>query len=562
MIQSGRDGCDDMPDLTESQSADDRIASPRSQGRRIAAGFRVVSVMTLMSRVLGMLRDMAMAYAFGAGPVMDAFTVAFRIPNLARRLFGEGALTTAFLPVFVREIETQGTDAARRVTTAVAIALGTTLLGLVIIGELLLGLTWLAVPAGSDAQLLIRLTAIMLPYLLLICLAAQFSAVLQSVERFFWPALLPMLLNVVWITAVFLATPFSAAEVRIQAVSASVVLAGVLQCGVSLWAVRFAGFTFAPAWREALSQVREIARTMGPIVLGLSITQINVIADSLLAWGLAPPAVSGTTADPMFASIPWPLEPGTASALFYAQRMHQFPIGVIGVALGTVLFPLLSRHVERGELEQVGRDQTLGIRLALAVGVPASLGLMLLSEPIAVLLFQRGAFTGDDAAMTAQCIRAYGLGVWASLTMILVHRGFYALGDRSTPIRYGLWGVAMNLVLNLLLVWPLAGAGLAWATSLTAILQVGLLVAAYQRQLGLLELSDVKRTAIRTVLVSAVMAACCWLTMRWLPPGESMLTRTLAVVGPVAASVSIYLVAARMIGLREPFVLLFRQLDD
>ena len=301
---------------------------------------------------------------------------------------------------------------------------------------------------------------------------------------------------------------------------------------------------------------------MGPIVLGLSITQINVIADSLLAWGLAPPSRVESPPGLLLGEIPWPLEPGTASALFYSQRMHQFPVGVIGVALGTVLFPLLSRHVERGELKQVGQDQTLGLRLAVAIGVPASIGLMMLSRPIAVLLFQRGAFTADDATLTGKCILAYGSGVWVSLVMILINRGFYALGDRMTPIRYGLWGVAMNLVLNVTFVWPLAGAGLAWATSLTAIVQGAFLVAAFQRTVGLLNLKDVLRTAVRTVAATGVMAAACWAAMQVLPMGESTVSRLSAVGGPVIVSVAVYLAAAKLIGLPEPFVLLSRQLDD
>ena len=157
------------------------------------------------SRVLGMARDMAMAFAFGAGPLMDAFTLAFRIPNLARRLFGEGALTTAFLPVFVRELEARGPGEARKVATAVTVTLGAVLLGIVLLGEVLLGGLWLLTSPGSDSQTLILLTAQMLPYLLLICLAAQASAVLQSAEQFFWPAVLPILLNVIWIAAAILA---------------------------------------------------------------------------------------------------------------------------------------------------------------------------------------------------------------------------------------------------------------------------------------------------------------------------------------------------------------------
>jgi putative peptidoglycan lipid II flippase len=546
---------------SESASPCDVSPPPQPQGRRLASGFRIVSLLTIASRILGMARDMAMAWAFGAGPLMDAFTLAFRIPNLARRLFGEGALTTAFLPVFVRELELRGAEQARRVATAVMLTLGAILLGVVVLGELFLGAAWLLTPPGSEGRMLILLTAQMLPYLLLICLAAQAAAVLQSVERFFWPSVLPILLNVVWIAATLLAVRLlEDPQSQIQGVAMSVVLAGLLQCLVGWWAMHAGGFHFARRWREALPQVREIAAAMVPVLFGLSIQQFNNILDNVLAWGLAR---SPQTTGPMLTlgsgrAIDWPLESGTASALFYAQRMFQFPVGVIGIALGTVLFPLLARHAERGELQQVGRDQTLSLKLAAAVGLPASVGLMLLARPIAVLLFQRGAFTPEDAELTGQCILAYGGGVWATLGLIMIHRGFYALGDRATPIRVGLYAVGINMLLNMLLIWPLAGSGLAWATTLAAIAQVGIALVVYQRAFGLLDLADARRTLLRALLPTVLMAAACWLTMQWLPPGASTLSRLLAVIGPFAASVVVYLGAARMIGLSEPFLLLSR----
>lgn len=539
---------------------DDR--PPQPQRRRLAAGFRVVSLLTVASRILGMARDMAMAWAFGAGPLMDAFTLAFRIPNLARRLFGEGALTTAFLPVFVRELELRGTAQARQVATAVMLTLGAVLLGVVVLGEILLGAAWLLTPTGSDARMLILLAAQMLPYLLLICLAAQAAAVLQSAERFFWPSVLPILLNVVWIAAALLAVRFlDDPRSQIQVVALSIVLAGVLQCLLAWWAMHVGGFHFARRWRDALPQVREIAGAMVPVMFGLSIQQFNNILDNVLAWGLAR---SPLTTEPMLRlgaslTIDWPLESGTASALFYAQRMFQFPVGVIGIALGTVLFPLLSRHAERGELQQVGRDQTLSLRLAAAIGLPASIGLMLLARPIALLLFQRGAFTPADAELTASCILAYGGGVWAVLGLIMIHRGFYALGDRTTPIRVGLAAVGINLVLNLLLIWPLAGSGLAWATTLAAIAQVALALIAYQRAFGLLDLPEAAHALLRTLLPTLAMSAACWLSMEWLPAGSSTLSRLLAVIGPVTSAVVVYLVAAKIVGLSEPFLLLSRR---
>lgn len=536
----------------------DPAPAPFAQGRRLATGFRVVSLLTFISRLLGMARDMAMAYAFGAGPLMDAFTLAFRIPNLARRLFGEGALTTAFLPVFVRELETHGLDEARRVATAVTFALSVVLLAMVITGEILLGGLWLVTLPGTESRTLILLTAQMLPYLLLICLAAQASAVLQSTERFFWPAILPIVLNVIWIAAALLAVQLLDEPLaQMQLVAGSIVGAGVVQCLVSWWAMHAAGFTFTRRWRSALPYVGEIAAAMVPVLLGLSIQQLNNILDNVLAWGLARPSGVDAAAS-LPGGIGWPLESGTASALFYAQRMFQFPVGVIGIALGTVLFPLLSRHAERGELDQVGQDQTLSLRLATAIGLPASVGLMLLSKPIAVLLFQRGAFTEEDSVLTGQCILAYGAGVWAALVLIMIHRGFYALGDRQTPIRCGLYAVAINMVLNLLLIWPLAGVGLAWATTLSLLAQVGITLQVYQRQFGLLDLASTGKSLQKALIPTGAMVLITWATMHWLPAGGATLSRFVAVAGPLLSGVLVYLAMARLVGLREPFLLMSR----
>jgi putative peptidoglycan lipid II flippase len=315
-----------------------------------------------------------------------------------------------------------------------------------------------------------------------------------------------------------------------------------------------AGVHLTRGWQQAAPLVREVLNAMLPVVLATSITQLNALVDSLLAWGLAAPAAGGTT----IGGFAWPLETGTASALYFAQRMYQFPLGVFGVALGTVLFPLLARHTARGELDQVGRDLTLGMRLTLAIGLPASVGLILLREPIAVTLFERGAFTREDSALTARCIAAYSVGVWAYIGLLVIHRGFFAQGDRRTPTRIGLAAVGMNVVLNLTLIWFMAGAGLAFATAIAAIVQFVATAAAYQRTTKLLDLASIGRTAMLTVVATAIMGLACAVAQAWLPAEGSLFDRVMALLGPFAASVGTYLLTARLIGLHEPFLLLRR----
>eukprot|EP00913_Durusdinium_trenchii_P028365 g26593.t1 len=398
-----------------------------------------------------------MAALFGNGIVMDAFSVAYRIPNLARRLFGEGALTAAFLPVFMREDKEAGRDSAWQLATSVLTALAVVLCGLVLLGEILLWVLYQFGGFSSDTQLLITLTSLMLPYLLLICLAAQVSAVLHALGHFTWPALLPVILNVVWIAGLWTVIPGLAdPESQIYAVAGCILIGGSLQCVAPMPKLFQLGYRYRLVWSESKSAVREIGRAMLPIVLGLSITQINTLADSLIAWSFSAPADT-VSPELLFGRVAYPLEAGTASALYFGQRMYQFPLGVFGAALGTVLFPLLARHAQNQRLESVRDTLTTGLKLVICVGLPASVGLMLIATPLTVLMFQHGAFDADATRKTSTMIVAYGSAVWAYCGLLIVHRAYYAIGDRITPLRIGTVAVAANLIMNLTLIWFVGG---------------------------------------------------------------------------------------------------------
>ncbi|NOX53627.1 MAG: hypothetical protein GXP27_04165 [Planctomycetes bacterium] len=255
---------------------------------RLFAGVRLVSSLTLASRVLGLLRDMGMAAVFGNGAVLDAFTVAFRIPNLARRLFGEGALSTALIPVFLRESERGGPDRAWRVASSVVTVVGVLLAGGVILAETILWAATKLIPCGIEARLLMGLAAVMLPYLLLICAAAQLGAVLQALGHFTWPALLPIILNVGWIAAIWCVTPhFTTPEAKVYALATTIVGLGLVQLVAPWPTLRRFGFRYRFDWSSTRESVTEVMRTMFPIVLGLSITQLNTLCDSLIAWGFS-----------------------------------------------------------------------------------------------------------------------------------------------------------------------------------------------------------------------------------------------------------------------------------
>lgn len=520
--------------------------SRQSSASGMFSGLRIVSLCTLLSRVLGLVRDVGMAVLFGNGVIMDAFTVAFRIPNLARRFFGEGALTAAFLPVFVGEMERDGRQAAWKIGSAVLVLLGLSLCGMVLLAELVLwGIsTWGNV--SPESALLIRLTALMMPYLILICLSAQMSAMLHAVGHFTWPALVPVVLNVVWIASIWWFAPwFDSPVQQVTMVSGCILIAGVFQVLAPWPTLKRLGFSYDPRWREAKDKVREIIGGMIPVLLGLSITQLNALADSLIAWGFSAPEAA-TAAE----LAEYPLSSGTASALYLGQRMYQFPLGVFGVALGTVLFPLLSRHAQRGHFEELRRDFLLGLQLVVCIGLPASVGLMFLADPLTALFFHHGAFDAHDAQQTATMIRTYGMGVWAYSALLIVHRGYYAVGDRTTPLRVGLFAVVCNLILSFSLIWTLGGRGLALATALAAMAQVLLVTWAFQGQVGRLEWRQLGRTLVRVTIATFVMALACHGTFAGLEEWE-ITSRFWNVAAPFTVSVAVYFTAARFLNLRE-----------
>ncbi len=514
---------------------------------------RAVGLLTLCSRVLGLVRDAAMARQFGNGVIMDAFTVAFRVPNLARQLFGEGALSTAFLPVFLRDIEQHGRSTAFRTASAVIAAAAVALLGLVVVAEVvLLGLR-VALDVGVEGDLLLGLLASLVPYLLMVCLLAQTCAVMQGLGQFTAPAWFPVLLNVLWIGSIAASgVLFDSNEARIYAISWSIVLIGVVQVGLSVPTLRQIGFRFEWDWSTGRGRVREIGRVIVPVLLGLSVTQLNTLCDSLLAWGLTAPV--GTSEQGWLTS--YPLQEGTAAALYLGQRMYQFPLGVFAAALGTVIFPLLATHAERKQFDLFADDLTRGLRMVLAIGIPASAGLAIIAPQLTQVLFLRGEFDLQDADQTSQIIVMYAIGVWAACGLLIMNRAFYALGDRRSPLRIGLFAVLVNLVLNLSLVWPLRGEGLALASALTASLQCGASAWLLGRRIERFAWNSVMVAFFKTAVATSAMVAMCLYMTAGLKTGASSAFGLFAIVFAGAAT---YLVAASILGLREPFELLRRR---
>jgi len=434
----------------------------------LARAFRVVSSLTLLSRVLGMVRDIVTARLFGDTAIGSSFAAAFAVPNTFRRLFGEGALAAAFVPQYATLVESDQRAANRFASFTVAL-LGLATAGVTLIGQIGLWIALAMAEPGSVRHFSIVLVMIALPFMPLICVAATLAGMLQTHGRFGPPAAQPIVLNSLVLAAAgtHLLRSKATLESAAMLLCGAVVLSGLVQVAWSTWALR-------PyvRWTRVLVGVGENARNLlkrwAGATIGLGTLQVSALLDVLLAmW----PIWFGAT---MF-GLAYPLDEQSNAILFYAQRLYQFPLGVFGIAVATVAFPLLSRLARK-------HDQFRGalvdaLSLSLAIALPASVGLVLVSQDLTTVLFGGwGAFSESGAQRAAASLVGYGACVWAYGCNQVLTRAFYALGDTRTPAIVSLLTLAMNLVLNLSLIWMIREAGLAWATALAATAQALILI--------------------------------------------------------------------------------------
>lgn len=517
----------------------------------IGRNLRTVGLATLLSRLLGLVRDIAMASLFGAGTVLDVFIVAFRLPNLTRQLFGEGALTTAFLPVFVKDQHQYGDQAARATLTAVAIVLASTLSIIVLLGEACIAWGLLSLELTSSTRLLFQLLAILLPYMIFICTAALLSATLHAMRIFLWPALVPVVLNIIWLTSTLVAVLSTPDEIlRVRIVSCSITFAGMCQFLLPLIVLHRLGMGFTADWKRGWKRVFEVVRTMLPVVAGITVMQLNVVLDSIMAWGLSRPDGGGIAPFEAW-GLPALLSSGTATELYIGQRMYQFPLGVFGIALGTVLYPLLTRHAQAGDLPALRDELSRGIRLTIVIALPASVGLFLLAEPLSNFLFRHGKFSSDDSTMTARMIATYGGGVWAYIGLTILNRAFYATDDRITPMRFGIVALILNIVLNVILIFPLRGIGLALGSVLATAIQLGLTVSQLNHQVGRLNWQEIGTTCWKAVLASFIMGVACFLTRAAIPDQYGMTSYSAELVLTFLAGIVSYYLCSKLLRMTE-----------
>jgi len=495
-------------------------------------GIVTVGGWTMLSRVLGFLRDMLLAALAGTGPVADAFFIALRLPNLFRRLFGEGAFNAAFVPEFSGILATDGAPAARQFAQEAIAALAFWLLVLTLIGELFMPQLMALLAPGFEAipgkaELTVALARITFPYLLLICLAALLSGVLNGLDRFAAAAAAPLVFNGVSIAAMLLLTPY--VPTVGHSLAWGVTVSGVLQLALLGWAVRRAGMTLRIPRPRMTPRMVLLLRRMGPGLVGAGVTQLNLAVDVVIV------------------SL---LPPGSASLLYYADRVNQLPLGVIGTAVGTALLPLMSRQARTGDAAGAVATLNRAIEISMVLTLPAALALGVAGQPIMLVLFGRGAFDATSALLSSQALAAYAFGLPAFVVLKVLVPAFFAHGDTSTPVRIGMVAIALNLALNLLFMVPLAHAGPALATSLSAIFNVLALSVVLSRRSQLVVDPRLRRCLPRMALASLVMAGALLLAKRTIfaEMGSTTGLRWLALGLLVGFGVAAYLAAAQILG--------------
>jgi len=492
----------------------------------------LVSLGTLTSRLLGLVRDGTIAHALGAGAAADAFAIAFRVPNLFREVLGEGALTSAFLPGYARLRAAGRPDEARRLLSTVFTLLAA-LLSLLTAGAvtlfLLLPPAWVGPGDPAKAGLVLELAAWCFPYAAMVCATALLAAALQAEREFGVPAFAPAAMNAAWILGTVLLAPLFADSVdgRARAVAASVLVGGAVQAAFLVPSLRRLGLVPRLEVRMRDPELRGLLRALLPAVLGLAPVQVNLLVNAILAEALVP-------------------GDGANSALWYSSRLVQLPISLVGVSLGVAAFPAFARLAAEGRRADLGDAAARALRACLLLGIPAAAGLAVLGVPVASALFERGRFDAAASEAAAGALRCALVGLPAFCALPVLTRLFHSLGDSRTPVRIGAWCVALSFAGNLALVGPLEERGLALSTALAAWVNLAALVWIARVRHRVRGLRSLGPAAARAAACGAAVAGAASVATLLASPGAPALV---AAAGVAAGAIAFAAAAAI---LRDP----------
>jgi putative peptidoglycan lipid II flippase len=511
---------------------------------RLARSAGLISIATLTSRLLGVVRESVLALYFGASASMqmDAYNVAFRIPNLLRDLFAEGAMTAAFVPAFTRTLTDQGRERAWHLGNQVINALLLITSAIAVLGIIFADpITALIAPKYAEVpgklELTGNLTRLMIPFLTTVAVAVAMMGMLNSLHHFFVPSLSPAMFNVATIICVVALVPVMTmmGVPTITAVAIGTLLGGVGQVAVQWPLLRREGFRYRPTLDFRDEDLRRILRLMVPGTFGVAAVNINVLVNTYLASGLGQ---------------------GPVSWLGYAFRLMYLPIGLFGVSIATAALPEVSRHAAADDLASIRKTVSNALSMMLMLNVPSTVGLVVLADPIVALLYQRGAFTTYDTAATAAALMFYAPGLLGYSAVKIASPTFYSLHDSRTPVIVSMLSIAINLVLNITFVHVLSigHTGLALGTALSALFNAVMLMWLLGRRIGGLHARHLTIAAIKITLASAAMGVAAMFSSRWLADtfgAEAEWAKAVRVFGAIAISIGVLGLAARVLGIHE-----------
>lgn len=500
-------------------------AQPPSGKKHLVKAAALVALMTLVGRILGLVRDIVSAKRFGTNWQWDAFLYAFMLPNLFRRVVGEGGLTSAFIPVYNEIAEKQGRAEAFRFANTVVSFLSCVLLVFIFGVEGLLTLLLKIGFQSSTVMLTLELSRILFPYLWFLSLYALGMGILNSHRHFLAPSMGPAILDLLWILGVLFVPAWAAGDFigRIRWLSYAILIAGLMHVAVEVPPLLKIGFRFRWIWDTSCEGMKKVWRLLLPVVLSFAIVQINITVDMTLGMWIGS---------------------GANSSLWYGNRLMQFPLGIFALAMGTALLPMLAQQIARNEKEAARKTLSFALRSIFFIIVPSSVGLIVLRQPIIQMLFERGEFDAVSTARCAAVLLGYTVGLFAFAGQKIMNSGYYAAHDSKTPMRTAVLALLTNIVLNLAFMGPLKEAGLALATSISGIIQFAQLIYFYPKKVGEFPSREVAISFLRILLASLAMGVVCyfsWELFKLWFPGQSTPMQLVQVFASMAVATLAYL---------------------
>ena len=563
-------GLPDNAGMSDSVETASSSGGPPAGGReRFVRHANLMSGLTIVSRVAGLVRDKTCSYFIGvANPFWSAFWMGFQLPNLFRRIFGEGALTAIFVPIYTRTLEKEGKAAADRLASAVCTLLVLTLGAITVAGECV------AIPMALGAhewtnRLAAAMTAIMLPYCISVCLVAILGAIGSVHERFAEQSISPIVLNGFWALGAALPVGIAAAigtELpetwrRVHWMAGAILAAGVVQVWLMRPVLKRAGIRLQAVWDVRHPAVAEIVRAMLPMMLGMSAVQLNVYMDTQIAWWLSPDGHGGREVFSFFGMlVHTPMESGANGVLSVAQRIYLLPVGIFGVSLATAIFPLMTKAAANNEVGEVKRLLVSGLKKTLFLSLPASAGMIVVAHSLITLIYMGGKTGPKEVDRAYWTAIWFCVGIWAFEAQMVILRVFYALRDTKTPMKVAVGMVGLNLSLNLTLVWFLQEGGIALSTTIAAGMQSVVLLGILRKRLGRLGIGSLVGSVVKGLIATAVMLEACWVVtglLRHVDIGGAGRTSQLLVMALVrlpaivAVAGGTYVFMAKMLGMAE-----------